>query len=535
MIGSDSTHKQVSSIQYIYKNGFYAITFLVFGIMLVAPIWTVKYLPLGDVAQHAAQIQAILNFDSYKDEYRINWFTPYWVGYSAALFFGQFFSVITAIKLVLSFALIAMPIASALLLKALNGNRYWVWGAFPAAYSFSFYWGFLSYVVAIPLVIGFFTFVIYYGKARLNWKWYVCGALLSLLLFMAHAMAWAFAMTVAPAILFIDNSIKETLKKTSAFLVIVPLVVLWLMMGSTSAKQTIEVGYYLEHYVGRVAKEIKYIMEEFSARSESGANRMRIREFFSYSIGLPGLWDFTALGLLFVCWPLAAGGRITWRWRRWLPLLVLFAVHMIIPYWIMDTAYVNLRFVVFMIPLSFFIFVPREVVVQPVGGASLWKKAKCGGAYGIAMLLVGGFLINTRTNFQKFEEESQHFETILTSMRHGKTVLSLVFDGHSHLRYSPAYMHYGCWYQAEKGGVVIHGFSHDPHAQNVPVRVRGEAWEYPSPWNPAEFKWEQHGGDRYDYFLVRTKEERKQITKHQDKLTLLDQQGSWYLYGRKQP
>ena len=50
------------------------------------------------------------------------------------------------------------------------------------------------------------------------------------------------------------------------------------------------------------------------------------------------------------------GAKLTRNWRRWLPILCAVGAFMIIPYWIFDTAYVNLRFAVFLFPLSLFLF-----------------------------------------------------------------------------------------------------------------------------------------------------------------------------------
>ena len=113
-----------------------------FSIFLILPLWTITYLPLGDLPDHAAQLHAILNFSEYSADYKINWLTPYLVGYSISILFGAVFSAVTALKITYTLSVLAIPLATALLLNKLEANRYWVFPSFASAFSFSFYWGF---------------------------------------------------------------------------------------------------------------------------------------------------------------------------------------------------------------------------------------------------------------------------------------------------------------------------------------------------------------------------------------------------------
>ena len=37
-------------------------------VLLIMPLWVVTYLPFGDIADHASQINSILNLDKLEDE-----------------------------------------------------------------------------------------------------------------------------------------------------------------------------------------------------------------------------------------------------------------------------------------------------------------------------------------------------------------------------------------------------------------------------------------------------------------------------------
>jgi hypothetical protein len=136
-------------------------------------------------------------------------------------------SVVTAIKVTLGLCLLAVPLATAFLLRALGANRYLLWIAFPIAQSFSFYWGFLNYIVATPLAIALFAFSIGHARQPLTPKRFVAAAALSLALFLTHALAWAFAMAVAVAIVVAETSWSAAARRVSAFFVILPLVGVW--------------------------------------------------------------------------------------------------------------------------------------------------------------------------------------------------------------------------------------------------------------------------------------------------------------------
>ncbi len=505
----------------------YRAIFIFFSLFLILPLWTITYLPLGDLPDHAGQLNVIMNFSAYANEYRINWFTPYLVGYSISLFFGIFFSATTALKITYSLAVLAVPIATASLLRNLQLNRYWVIPSFASAFSFSFYWGFFSYVVATPIAIAFFAFCVNYGRASPNIKTAMIAAIFSALLFFSHAMAWAFSILVAACIIFIYNNFKETKKKLLPFLALLPLVAYWVSINGATQSQSIESGHYIEHISSKLGNEINYIIEQFKDRSAKHEHTQRAKELLSFSIGRMPLLDFVALALILIFWPALIGARLTRNWRRWLPPLCAVGAFMVVPYWIFDTAYVNLRFAAFLIPLSLFLFEANKTQspIEQYGSISFAARFLLG--LTITYILLAG---NYRT-IASFKSNDDDFKTILSKMEPNKIVLALMFDQDSALTFAPPYMHYGSYYQAEKGGVVIASFSHDPVAHNVPLRYKGTPWPIPDTWSPSKFDWQQHNGNRYDYFLVRSKTLRDNLfSAVTGKVSLEAKQGDWLLY-----
>ncbi len=515
------------------SNGIFYTSLLVLSCLLLAPIWKIYYLPLGDLADHAAQMHVILNYDEYRDDYYVNWFTPYLVGYLIALGFALVFPIPVALKIALSIALICIPLACLYLLRNLKGNRYWVWICFPVAYSFSFYWGFYSYIIATPIAILLVAYSVAYSQEKLTKKNFAIAVFLSALLFLSHAMAWAMAMALVACVLWIGRPFKDACKRLVPFVLIIPLVVYWAAnVGPESAKPVIQAGHYSEHYLNRVMGELTYIAEQWQYRTEHAEHIKRVKELFAFAIGRPAALDYVLISILLIFWPLLSGARIRVNPKNWLPATSVFAAFLVVPYWIFDTAYVYLRFAVFLFPATFFLYryQPPETPISVRD--ELPKAAKTLVSYSAAFSVVLALMLTINAEFDDFKDNDEAFKKILEEMESGKTVLTLVFDHDSTFKYSPPYLHFGSWYQSVKGGVELMSFSHDAGAQNVPVRYRQQTWPIPSTWNPGEFRWSRHEGSRYDYFLVRSKTDRTaQLFGARNRRTILEAHyGHWYLY-----
>ncbi|MBV9949392.1 MAG: hypothetical protein JOZ69_21290 [Myxococcales bacterium] len=524
---------------WLWDDLFYGGTFLALTCLTVRPLWLVTYLPLGDLPEHAAQIRSILGFNFYRHDYAVHWFTPYLMAYALTMAFATVTSVTTAIKVVLSIALAGIPLASAALLRTIGGNRYWVWLSFPIAYSFAFYWGFFSYVVATPIAIAFSAFAVWYAKRPLRTGRYALAGAFSLLLFFSHALAWLFGVTTAFVIALMEERADQALKKASAYLSILPLVAYWAALSGAPSNPDADFD-RLAHMAGRVGDVLFFVLDDVVDRVERGLHWDRLEELASLAIGGPATWDWTALALLCLAVPLWLGARPARDWKRYAPLATTVAAFLLVPYWLFDTAYVYERFAVFLIPSSFFVFEARaeETMTFPQAkgeatGVTWSRRLRRPAALAASFALVFGLLLRTNRNFGSFRQDDADFGAVLARMKPGKRVLSLVFDQASPFHYSPPYMHFASWYQAEKLGIVIPSFSQATDAQNVPFRYLGRPWRAPSSWAPQTFDWIGDRGFDYDYFVVRSDAPRESLfATAGGAVRLLLRRGSWQLYGR---
>lgn len=509
----------------------YYTAFLALSIKLIAPIWSVTYLPLGDLPDHAGQIKAIMEFEYYRDRYAINWFTPYLLGYGLTMMFAFFMPVVAAIKVVLSAAVLTFPVASIFLVRALKGDRLWVFISFPVGYSFAFFWGFFSYIIGTSVAMCFLVFCVGYATSPwLNWRWYLWAAAFSLLLFFGHVIAWGAAIGIGSLIVFIYNDLRMTIKRCSAFLMIVPLVVYWMAVSGERTEVAIPEGQYIQHFLARIAQEANYMVDMFNARTEKSEHSQRLAQLVSFSIGKPAYADYLVLGLFLVLWPLMIGARLYMDIRRWLPLLFVIGLFMLMPYYFLDAFYVFQRFAVFLIPVCFLLYRAKPCAGAQFEKMSVWRSV----FIVLGFVVVWGVLSSYQSLFNSFKENDASFKAILSQMEPEKKVLSLIYNGDSRMTFSPAYLHFGNWYQAEKGGEVIFSFSTDPIAHAVPLRYIGGSWPQPSSWNPREFDWNKHNGSQYDYFLIRaTPEDKQRFARRFGRyLKELAHAGSWYVYGR---
>lgn len=110
-----------------------------------------------------------------------------------------------------------------------------------------------------------------------------------------------------------------------------------------------------------------------------------------------------------------------------------------------------------------------------------------GHAITAAALLVGAAgIVNTCQHFIRFEtEEVGDVDDAIASMKPERKVCALIYDKGSAIMDIQPFLHFGSYYQVEKGGVVMFTFAGYAH---WPVDFL--PGEYPPPGHPARQRWE---------------------------------------------
>jgi hypothetical protein len=194
----------------------------------------------------------------------------------------------------------------------------------------------------------------------------------------------------------------------------------------------------------------------------------------------------------------------------------------------MTTAFLYERFALFLLPFYVLMFVPAEQPVAALGGLAIFTLAA-------VPIITLAMTASRAWQFHRFDEESRDFKPIMDAMPPQQRVLSMMLDKRSLAAGNPyAYLHFPCWYQAEK-----HGFVDSNFAQMLPQIVRfkpGEAWiQLPFEWKPYRFDWVRHHGEHYDYFVLRSEKRLfPRFVGQPCEIELVTTSGPWALY-RKLP
>jgi len=481
------------------------LVFALCCLFLVLPLWTVEYLPMVDLPQHAAQVSVMKHLNDpafgYRDIYKLNLFTPYLLGYGLAWLLSALVSVQTALRIVISVAVLAVPLTVRVLNARMGGRPEWSFLAFPIALSFSYGWGFLNYLIGIPLSLIFILLSCQHAarptRARGVWLF-----LFSLLLFWCHLVIAAFSCLVGAAIVILRSpGLKSALTRALPFVAPIPLALYWLLRTRATEAQ-VNTGVVFGGHLERLAMLPAHILGSIGGSFQSS-----------------GGLAYLLAGAALLCLPFLTGARPSRKIWRWAPLVICLALYFASPSRIFFTFQIYPRFAVFVIPFFLLALEPRA---QSFARDSITRKLPL--AFAVA------WLVSTQLSYQSFARESADFDMVLNQMDPHKRVLGMVFENKSEYRPGPVYIHFPCWYQANRGGVTQVSFAKffsvvarfKPGA-DARVKIGFE-------WAPQIFEWERHGGEEFDYFLVRSDEDVSPIVFRDDPVELMIQSGNWWVF-----
>ena len=475
--------------------------------LVAVPLWTVEYLPMADLSQHAAQIAIWTRWSDpasgYREIYQQNWFTPYLFGYLITFALTPLMSVKAAVTTVITAAVIGVPLATRFVVREVGGNRWWTFAAFPGVFGFAFGWGFFNFLVGIPVAMVLMVFALRHA-ARPSLGTGTALSLGMLALFFVHALLFLYVSLILGAVTVAGwGSWRRVIASLAPVLVLAPLVVFWL-------------------YVTRDTETLTHraMAWEFIGQSKHGPRTAR---FFSEIVGEElSTWTFI-LGLLVLALPLALGGRPSRSFRRWIPFGVTVLVYFAVPHEFLGTGFLYSRFAIFAIPtwLHAMDDAATPSLVRSVLGPAL--AVGCTAAATIQMWA--------------YEPEVAGLAKVIERMPDGARVLSVPIErGSMHAR-TPVFLHTPCWYQAERGGVVDFSF-----AINFPSLFRYRPEHEPKiprtfVWNTSLFDWEGFDGALYDFLIVREMSDQPStlIVESGAPVDFVGRVGPWQLFERTRP
>jgi hypothetical protein len=475
--------------------------FLVAVALSVAPLWFGSMLPLVDIPQHAAQIAALHEMwegnRTFTQLFDINWFTPYLLGYVLLYALALVVPIDVATQILVTLAVASIPLLTGRLLRVAGADERWKWLAIPASFSFCFYWGFLSFMVAFPFALLFLLNAIRFAHAP-SLRNGAFMALFAVFLFFCHIVALAFTSVVALGYVLASSprSLKSIFVRVLPFAAPLPLMLVW---------------FVITYETEQVAREAPILYGPLLNRFIMLLMQPAGREAFSPAIGV------LVSGTIALLPPLA-GSTASRRAARWFPFILGLLLFFSIPAYALNTGFLYERLGLFLVPLWLLAWDP------PTGATRRLEW--------LGMLVVVFWMFTTVARFAMFARETESFRVVTGAIEPGRRVAAMVFDSSSPLFATPVYMHFPAWYQATRRGIVDFNFA-DFFPQ--PVRYRADAGARINErlaWNPTEFDWSAHGGARYDYFLVKANFDisRAVFKEHRDSVQLVGRSGWWWLY-----
>ena len=301
--------------------------FTLFALVLILPIWLVKYPPLIDYPNHLARAFVLhhLNDPNYEFGrfYAPDWGpNPYFLADFLIQIFQHLVGIYVAGKLLLTLCILALPFSVAFFLRRANpGNEYLALWAFAIAYNPNFLMGFMSFELSIALcfiVVG--VWLDYLGTGQE--KYFVLTLVLATLTFLTHV--GGFGMAGVAMLLYTVFRYEIGRKFVRAGLVLMPgaLMLFYAKLHSWAGRASDYKGWSVIH-------KVRYMFVPFK----------------EYTKSVEVLTVLALVATLFY-----------FLWRReylrlqlaWLPVvLVILAIHWIVPESYGDLGFIGYRFCIF--------------------------------------------------------------------------------------------------------------------------------------------------------------------------------------------
>jgi len=445
--------------------------FAIASVAALLPLWVGEYLPMIDLPQHMAQVAIGKAWGDpsyhYQDFYQVNWVINHVLARLLAGLLSLFVSVPVAIKLVLSLSIIGFPLSVVWLLRGLRGDPFWALPAFAIAYGYAFNWGFFDFMLAAPLAVLLIAAGNAYATAPSRRRALALVGL-AYLCFFTHILALGLGALIAGATIAVARSPRRAR--------------LWGLCALASVLPAVAGIVWATRYLSPPSST--------SPPFETAYGVQRFHELLSYQLGLldPD-WRQAAIGAVLLGLPFAMGGRPSRDARRWVALALTLCVFFALPKDMFGVAFVYGRYAVFVLPALVIALRPGPRAPRLLRWLSL----------GLVVTQLG--LVSARV--LAFDREASSLNVVLARMLPNKRVLYLATHSESAIVAHPAYLHFGCYYQVKRGGPVDFSF-----AEFFANRYRYRKEQDPNlppnlEWEPRQFRWAAHGGDRYDYLLVR--------------------------------
>jgi hypothetical protein len=449
-------------------NGLFILALL----FAVGLIWQTPYLPMLDLPQHVGQIAVLHDMlfatHPFADELRLNFFTPYLLFYLPAVALSTLTTPLIACKILLTLSLLGFVGAGWRLLRYYGAEPFLLWLFLPAFFGLSFLGGFLTFLLAAPLVLLSLELADRYSHTPTARR--AAGLITVLIaLFFCHGLAFYFAFLLT-GLLWLSYQWRQpiTLIKGGLPLLLAAVPGIIHLYVSLVAAPTLAAPEPVIFYP--IAK--------------------RLSRYLQFQAAMPDRWTVSLTGVLLLTPFLFTTARQAAR-GAYVLLAGLFCLWLTLPYNLAGVAFVFDRFSLYLLPFLAFALRPRLT-------ASLIQKL----ARGLMVLVVFALFAHQALYQAEFAAREAPYLAALNQLPPQKRLLNLSEpELLLNLESLPTW-HLASWYQSERQGWTEFNFANFI-PQIVRYRDPAPAIYFTRQTQLNKFDWTTYQTDRFDFISVR--------------------------------
>jgi len=470
---------------------------LSFSALLLLAFFSVPYLPMVDLPQHAAQISIWLHLHDPKwaefQLFELNLRTPYLGAYALARALSGWVGVIPALKLVVWLSIVGHWAAFDWLVRSLGHPRWLGLLGLPLGMGYGFYFGFISFIGALPFGLSATCLALSHrARPSLASGLWLGGALCATLA--CHGFALGLTMVLVVPLLL--RGAGSLILRAAPLLAPALLMLIWLVPGSSARSIGLTIW---DPRLWELSQVPGLLL------ASSGADHAA-----------------SALGVVFLGIVLLSLGRPSREPERFLPLLVMLLGYCLFPLSFGGFTPLHPRFAAFLVPTILLAFQPSTAARPPYFDGA------------IALATAAWFCLFA-IRLQRFARETQPIKDFIARMPAGLRIRPLIFErGSEAFPGLPAMLHLSAYYVPEKGGYQGYSFAMYPtsvvryHPDIVPTMDQGAEW-HPE-WFSSTYELEG-----YQCFLVHSSSDRSAelFDSHLDRMSLVFHEQGWWAYARR--
>jgi hypothetical protein len=436
--------------------------YLLVAIMATAPAWIVRYPPLEDLPFHVATLRAVHNYADPRYDFSRDFFlnlggTQYALYYVAGSVLAYVLGVANAAVAMTCLYLGGTVLALRALLRSLGKDERLCLFVVPLLVNVMFLYGLMPFMSGIPLMFLALSLAVPYIE-RPTWPRGIALAVTTLILFYTHVVPYAL-FGIGFAAIFPWTRSRKWLPVAGAVTPSLGAVLWWVGLSSQGKESAGALGGAFSHppYAESMSRFPRWSMDVFRDSTDE--------------------WHFLALVLVaLLALGLAQGDRDSAKPAA--RALVLIPITCTVLYFACGSQLGDVWLFAERFP------VPGLMSLIPLmrmpRGARGWLVTAL--ALGVAVSATS----NVCRHFIEFQlEEVGDFDEAIDAMEPRKHVAALIYDKGSSIVNDVPFLHFGSYYQAQKGGVIQ--FSNSG-ALYWPVRFK--EGHYPPPGTRPRLRWE---------------------------------------------